>query len=67
MEGRAAEGIRGTQSEIHHKSDLDHRRSGEKPLRVESDASDFATGAVLSMKCEDDKWRPCAFYSKIIE
>jgi len=36
----------------------------EKPLRVESDASDFATGAVLSMKCEDDKWRPCAFYSK---
>jgi len=36
----------------------------EKPLRVESDASDFATGAVLSMKCKDDKWRPCAFYSK---
>jgi len=36
----------------------------EKPLRVESDASDFAMGAVLSMKCEDDKWRPCAFYSK---
>jgi len=30
---------------------------------VESDASDFATGAVLSMKCEDDKWRPCGFYS----
>src|SRR3981189_1135306 len=36
----------------------------EKPLRVESDASDFATGAILSMKCDDDKWRPCAFYSK---
>jgi len=36
-----------TQSEIHHKSDLDHRRSGEKPLRVESDASDFANGSSI--------------------
>jgi len=36
----------------------------EKPLRVESDPLNFATGAVLSMKCEDDKWRPCAFYLK---
>ena len=29
-----------------------------------NDASDYATGAVLSMKGEDEKWRPCAFYSK---
>ena len=35
-----------------------------KELRVESDASDYATGAVLSMKCEDDKWHPCAYLSK---
>jgi len=28
------------------------------PLHVESDASDFATGAVLSMLCEDEKWHP---------
>jgi len=34
------------------------------PLHVESDASDFATGAVLSMLCEDEKWHPCAFLSK---
>ena len=33
-------------------------------LRVESDASDYATGAVLSMLCEDEKWHPCAFLSK---
>jgi len=26
-----------------------------RPLRVESDTSDFATGAVLSMLCEDEK------------
>jgi len=35
-----------------------------RPLHVESDASDFATGAVLSMLCEDEKWHPCAFLSK---
>jgi len=35
-----------------------------KELRVESDASDFATGAVLSIKCDDGKWHPCAYLSK---
>ena len=35
-----------------------------KPLRVEADASDYAMGAILSMKCDDEKWRSCAFYSK---
>ena len=34
------------------------------PLHVELDASDFATGAVLSMLCEDKKWHPCTFLSK---
>ena len=38
----------------------------EQPLRVESDTSDYATGAILSMKCKDNKWRPCAFYSKLL-
>ena len=35
-----------------------------KELCVELDASDFATGAVLSMKCDDGKWHPCAYLSK---
>ena len=35
-----------------------------KELRVESDASDYATGAVLSMKDDDGKWHPCAYLSK---
>jgi len=33
-------------------------------LCMESDTSYFATGAVLSMLCEDEKWHPCAFLSK---
>jgi len=36
----------------------------DKEMRVEADASDFAMGGVLSMKCEDKKWRPVAYISK---
>jgi len=39
-------------------SDLD------KEMRVEADMSDFAMGGVLSMKYEDEKWRPVAYISK---
>ena len=35
-----------------------------KKLRVEADASDYATGTVLSMKDDDGKWHPCAYLSK---
>jgi len=36
----------------------------DKKLRVEVNASDYATGGVLSMEGEDGKWRPVAFLSK---
>ena len=36
----------------------------DKEMRVEADASEYITGGVLSMKCEDEKWRPVAFISK---
>ena len=35
-----------------------------KELYIESNASDFTTGAVLPMKCDDGKWHPCAYLSK---
>jgi len=35
-----------------------------KKMRVEVDASDFAMGEVLSMRCKDEKWRPVAYISK---
>jgi len=35
-----------------------------KELHIESNASDFATDAVVSMKCDDEKWHPCAYLSK---
>jgi len=36
----------------------------DKEMRVEADASDFATGGVLLMKCEDERWRPVVYISK---
>ena len=36
----------------------------DKEMRVEADASDFVMGGVLSMKYEDEKWRPVAYISK---
>jgi len=36
----------------------------DKEFRVEANASNYATGGVLSIKCSDEKWRPVAFISK---
>jgi len=38
----------------------------DKEMRVETDTLDYATGGVLSTKCEDRKWRPVAFISKLL-
>jgi len=33
-------------------------------MRMEVDVSDYVTGGMLSIECEDRKWRPVAFLSK---
>jgi len=38
----------------------------DKKMRMEVDASDYMTGEVLSMKCNDGKWRPVAYLSKLL-
>ncbi len=35
-------------------------------MRVEADTSDFVTGEVLSMKCEDEKWRLVTYIPKLL-
>ena len=35
-----------------------------RSTRVETDASDFALGAILSQLCEDNQWNPIAFHSR---
>ena len=37
-----------------------------KPFYIKCDASDFATGAVLSQLAPDGKWHPCAYISKLL-
>jgi len=36
----------------------------DKKMQMEVDASDYATGRVFSIECEDKLWRPVAFLSK---
>jgi len=36
----------------------------DKEFRVEVDASNFATGGILSIKCKDNRWRLVAYISK---
>jgi len=36
----------------------------DKKMRMEVDASDYVMGGILSMKCEDRRWRPVTFLSK---
>jgi len=36
----------------------------DKEFRIEADASNYATGGVLSMKCSNELWRLVAFISK---
>ena len=38
----------------------------DKEFRVEADTFNFATGGVLLVKCEDDKWRPVAYIFKLL-
>jgi len=38
----------------------------DKEMRVEADASDYMMGGVLLTRCEDGKWRPVAFISKLL-
>ena len=38
----------------------------DKEFRVEADASNFTTGGVLSVKCDDNLWQPVAFISKAL-
>ena len=38
----------------------------DKEMKVEPDTSDYVTGEVLLVKCEDEKWRPVVFISKLL-
>jgi len=38
----------------------------DREMRVKVDVLDFATGRVLLMKCEDEKWRQVTYISKLL-
>jgi len=38
----------------------------DKKMRMKVNASDYATGEVLSMKCKDERWRLVAYLLKLL-
>ena len=38
----------------------------DREMRIETDVLDLAIEEVLSMKCEDEKWRPVAYILKLL-
>ena len=38
----------------------------DKKMKIEVDASDYATGGVLSIECENGRWRPVAYLLKLL-
>ena len=38
----------------------------DREFRIKADTSNFATGEVLSVKGKDNKWRPVAYISKLL-
>ena len=38
----------------------------DKKIRIKVDVSNYVTERVLSMKCEDRKWRPVVHLSKLL-
>jgi hypothetical protein len=39
----------------------------DRKFRIESNTLDYATGGVLSMLCDDEKWRPVVYLSNPTE
>jgi len=65
MEGRAVEGIQWVEKEVYEGTilvtpDLD------KKIRVKINILNFAMSRVLLIKYKNEKWRPVAFISKLL-
>ena len=38
----------------------------DKKIRMKVNVSDYITGGVLSMECENERWKPVVFLSKLL-
>ena len=63
MDREARRGFQRVKGEVHKGTSISSAGFRQK-MRMEVDASDYATEEVLSMECEDGRWRPVAFLSK---
>ena len=57
LDKKAREGVLEIEGEIYKRTGVSSTGSRLKKIRMEVDVSDYTTGRVLSMECEDRQWR----------
>ena len=57
LDKKAREGVLEIEGEIYKRTGVNSTGSRLKKIRMEVDVSDYTTGRVLSMECEDRQWR----------
>ena len=59
----AEECVSGVKEKIYKRTSVSSTKFRQK-MRMEVDTSDYTTGGVLSIECEDGQRRPVAYFSK---
>jgi len=55
LDREVGERISEVKEEIYKRTSINNTRLRQKKMRIEVDTSDYVTGGVLSIKCEDGK------------
>ena len=63
MDRETEKDVSEVKKEVHKRTSISSTGLRQK-MRMEVDTSDYIIGSVLSIKCEDERWRPIAFLSK---
>jgi len=63
LDREVKEGIQEIKGEVYKRTSVNSTRLRQK-MRMKVNALDYAIGSVLSIKCEDERWRLVAFFSK---
>ena len=64
MDRKTRKGILRAEGEIYKRTSISSTRLRQKKMRMKFNVSEYTTGGIPSMECEDRWWRLVAFLSK---
>ena len=65
MDGETGKSIQGAKRKFYQGTSVSSTRLRQK-MKIKVDASDYAIGGVLSIECENGRWRPVAYLLKLL-